>query len=86
MNTNGGITANKFVMQFMAGLLNKTVINSDMANVSALGAAYLFGLKAGVYESIFFLKQLNANRISYSPLAGDKIINYYKEWLSAVNA
>ncbi|MBI1782056.1 MAG: glycerol kinase GlpK [Sphingobacteriales bacterium] len=86
LNTNGGITANKFVMQFMASLLNKTVSNSDMADVSALGAAYLAGLRTGVYKNISSLKHLESNKIFYSPLADNKIMNYYKEWLNAINS
>jgi glycerol kinase len=43
---DGGMTANWFVMQFIADLLNKQVVSIPMPDVSALGAAYMAGLKA----------------------------------------
>ncbi len=67
LNADGGITANKFVIQFLADLLNKNVATIGMPDVSALGAAYLAGLQAGVYENIESLKQLNADKSLYQP-------------------
>ncbi len=45
LNADGGITANKFIIQFIADLLNKKVATIGMPDVSALGAAFLAGLK-----------------------------------------
>ena len=67
LNADGGITSNKFVIQFLTDLLNKNVATIGMPDVSALGAAYLAGLKAGVYESIDALKQLNADKKYHQP-------------------
>lgn len=67
LNADGGITANKFVVQYLTDLLNKNVATIGMPDVSALGAAYLAGLQAGVYESIESLKQLNADKKLYQP-------------------
>ena len=36
---DGGITANKFVLQFLSDLLERKISNIGMADVSALGAA-----------------------------------------------
>jgi glycerol kinase len=62
LNADGGITGNGFVMQFLTDLLNKQVASIGMPDVSALGAAYLAGLQAGVFESIESLQQLNADK------------------------
>ncbi|MDX2048832.1 MAG: glycerol kinase GlpK [Chitinophagaceae bacterium] len=65
--TDGGITSNKFVMQFMADLLNKNVVSAGMPDVSALGAAYMAGLAVGVYDSIDALKKLSSHTKIYQP-------------------
>lgn len=67
LNANGGISANGFVVQLLADLLDKNVCTSGMPDVSALGAAYLAGLQAGVYENIDALKQLNTAKKQYQP-------------------
>lgn len=82
---NGGITSNNFVLQFLADLLNKKVVNMGMPDVSALGAAYLAGLKAGVYKDIDHLKILNSDKSLKSPSSNTELVKkYHKEWLSAI--
>ena len=55
-----------------------------MPDVSALGAAYLAGLKAGVYKSIEQLKKLNAEKSFYSPVTdSDKVNEGYTGWQKA---
>lgn len=78
---DGGITSNKFVVQFLADILERKVTNIEIADVSALGAAYLGGLSAGIYKDIEQLKTLNSN--SFSTLAGKntKVVKeYYEGW------
>ena len=67
LNADGGITANKFVIQYLTDLLNKNVATIGMPDVSALGAAYLAGLQAGIFKSIESLKQLNADKKIHQP-------------------
>lgn len=67
LNVDGGITANKFVITFLTDLLNINVATIGMPDVSALGAAYLAGLQAGVYKNIESLKQLNAEKKYHQP-------------------
>jgi glycerol kinase len=56
---DGGMTANRFVLQFLADLLEKPVVNIGMPDVSALGAAYLAGLKAGIFRDMAHLRTLH---------------------------
>ena len=49
LRVDGGITANRFVMQFLADLLQTDVVNIEIQDVSALGAAYMAGLQQGIY-------------------------------------
>lgn len=83
---DGGLTSNQFVVQFLADLLEKPVVNLGLAEISGLGAAYLAGLKSGVYESIDYLKDLNRDQIvTVLPnLHNEKIKAGYEGWLAAI--
>jgi len=82
---NGGITANGFVLQFLADLLNKEVANRGMPDVSALGAAYLAGLQCGLYRDLEQLSSLNSRAATNYPskdLAA--VSNAYKGWKAII--
>jgi len=82
---NGGITSNHFVLQFMADLLDRSLINRGIADVSALGAAYLAGLQAGIYKDLDHLKQLTGNPFAFSPAGQtDNVLAWYKGWKIAL--
>jgi glycerol kinase len=49
-------------------------------DVSALGAAYMAGLKIGVYKNIEHLKTLNSNKSFVHPADNAKVIDWYKGW------
>lgn len=76
---NGGITSNKFVLQFTADLLNCKITNRGIADVSALGAAYLAGLQTGIYQNIEELEQLTFNTVSLER-SGNEAIVAYEKW------
>ena len=78
--TDGGITANRFVMQWVADLLNKNVVTIGMPDVSALGAALLAGLKTGVYKNIADLKKLNNQKQVFSPVNTTATLYHYAGW------
>ncbi len=82
---NGGITSNHFVLQFMADLLDRYLINRGIADVSALGAAYLAGLQAGIFKDLDHLKQLTGNPFSFSPIGQkDNVLAWYEGWKIAL--
>lgn len=85
LKIDGGITSNKFVVQFLADLLERKVTNIEIADVSALGAGYLAGLNAGIYENLEQLKTFNQS--STCTLVGkdaDKVQVYYEGWKKAI--
>jgi glycerol kinase len=84
LHMDGGMTTNKFIMQFITDLLNKKTASIGMPDVSALGAAYLAGLHAGVYENLDQLTRLNADENKYHPSVNNKIESYYTEWKSRI--
>ncbi len=84
--TNGGLTANEFVMQFLTDVLSKPVSRSNMPDVSALGAAYMAGLQQGVFNNIDILKNLRSDKIVLKPSGeSDKAMEWYRGWLQAIH-
>ncbi len=86
LNADGGMTKNQFLVQFLADLLGKPVSLIGMPDVSALGAAYMAGLKAGVYESIDSLKKLNDDKKICNP-SGNELITKkgYAGWKTVMD-
>ena len=62
ISVNGGMTQNQFVVHYLADLLEIPLNKQRNPDVSALGAAYLSGLKSGVYSSIQQLSNLVKNQ------------------------
>lgn len=86
LNADGGITSNEFVIRFLSDLLNKTVATIGMPDVSALGAAYMAGLQAGVYENLEALTRLNTNKNYFIPAADtSKVQHGYTGWKREIN-
>jgi len=81
---DGGISSNNFIVQFLADLLNKPVVNIGIADVSALGAAYLAGLQKGIFENIEYLSRLNTGTKIYQPVSNDKMREYYEGWKKVI--
>lgn len=55
---DGGAVVNDFLMQFQADILDRPVLRPAMTESTALGAAYLAGLKAGFWTDIDELLKL----------------------------
>ena len=51
IKADGGATKNNFLLQFQADLLGLPVTRSSQAEATALGVAYLAGLKLGMWKS-----------------------------------
>lgn len=52
IRADGGLVANQFVCQFLSDMLEKPVEIPEVAETTALGAAYLAGLQSGVYNGL----------------------------------
>jgi glycerol kinase len=85
---NGGITSNEFVLSFLADLLAMPIINRDIPDVSALGAALLAGLGAGVFESIDQLTPLLQHSNTVLPNANKSaaVENGYQNWQKIIGS
>jgi glycerol kinase len=51
LRVDGGATSNAFLMQFQADVLRARIVRPRTAHATALGAAYLAGIGAGVWRS-----------------------------------
>jgi glycerol kinase len=86
LQVDGGAAANDLLMQFQADLLNVPVARPDVVEVTALGAAALAGLSAGVWKGPRdFLSGRKFTR--FKPRAGGAAVRARAaEWRRAVDA
>lgn len=82
---DGGITGNRFVVQFLANQLNRKVVISGFPEVSALGAAYMAGLKAGVYTGLEQLQELKLVKDTLAPADVEMNQQWYEGWKKIVS-
>ncbi len=85
LKVDGGMVANDLLMQFQADLLDVPVVRPQVAETTALGAAYAAGLAVGYWES---LDRLRANwgmerRFEPEMAAADRD-RLYRRWRQAV--
>lgn len=68
---DGGASVNNFLMQFQSDILGATVSRPEIAETTALGAAYLAGLYCGFYKDVAQLKKLQSVSAVYKPIMTD---------------
>lgn len=85
LRVDGGMVANNWVLQFLADILGAQVDRPSVVETTALGVAYLAGLKAGVYESLDELSDLWRCDRSFEPImTKQKRDQLYEGWIHAV--
>lgn len=85
IRVDGGLVSNAFVCQFLADMLHRTVEVPKSLESTALGAAYLAGLHAGVYSSLEDISENRQVAHRYTPQMGDiERRNLYEGWRQAV--
>ena len=85
LKVDGGMVANDLLMQFQADLLGVPVIRPEVAETTALGAAYAAGLATGFWNSQEDLRENWAEDKRWEPkMASDQRDEYYKYWKKAV--
>ena len=67
LKADGGASRDGFLMQFQADILDRSVLRPVVRETTALGAAYLAGLAAGVWESREELSRLWRCDTTFSP-------------------
>ena len=72
LKVDGGASANNLLMQFQSDILGIGIERPVCVETTALGAAYLAGLSAGVYTSIDEIKKNREIERSFSPNISDE--------------
>ena len=85
LRVDGGMVANNWLCQFQADLLQLPVIRPQITETTALGAAFLAGLQAEVYDSLDDIAALWGEDRRFDPKADSKAVDgLYKGWQDAV--
>jgi glycerol kinase len=83
---DGGATANQFLMQTVADICGLELGSSNVAELSALGAAWSGMLGAGLQPSVEALAELPREMTIYRPQGeADRAERLYAGWKNAVN-
>ena len=87
LNADGGATANGFLMQFQSDISDITVNCPQSPEATALGAAFLAGLKSGFWQDREEIKSLIKYDREFSPKSDPKIRGRLLDgWHRAVRA
>lgn len=82
---DGGATKNRWLMQFQADLLQRTIVRNQVAEISALGAAYLAGKAIGWWKDHQQLSALPREVEYIEPRAQSaEMLANYLQWKTAV--
>lgn len=87
LKVDGGASANSFLMQFQADIMDTFVRRPHCVETTALGAAYLAGLATGYYKDKDEIrKNWQLGRLFEPDMEGDKRERKLKGWKRAVKA
>ena len=85
LKVDGGASANDFLMQFQADIINRPVVRPVIRETTALGAAYLAGLAVRFWENLAELKAMGKIERTYLPdMPEEKRLRLLKGWRKAV--
>lgn len=82
LRVDGGPTRNQYLMQFQSDLLSASLLVPDSEELSGIGAAYMAGLRFGLFGSEVFS---SFQRTVYTPKMSPELsAQKYSGWLHAV--
>ena len=84
LKVDGGACANNYLMQFQADMLNAQVERPKMLEVTALGAAFLAGIKAGVWQQKELSQLQELDRCFVPEMLSRKRKQKYRGWQDAI--
>ncbi|MGH2966434.1 MAG: glycerol kinase GlpK [Solirubrobacterales bacterium] len=84
LKADGGAVSNRWLMQFQADVLGAEVVVPEIAETTALGAAYLAGIATGVWDPAQ-VEAMWHEKARYEPLMGsDERAAMLSDWWRAV--
>lgn len=87
LKVDGGATANNYLMQYQADILNSIVKLPFQLETTALGAAYLAGLYTQFFKDIQAIKDIHRYKMDFKPQMDDKSReNIDNKWRKAIDA
>ncbi|MFC1966650.1 glycerol kinase GlpK [Chloroflexota bacterium] len=85
LRVDGGGSVNSLLMQFQADILGMPVQRAQIAETTALGAAYLAGLAVGTWRDTAEIGQYWKSSATYEPrMSTDERETLYSDWKYAV--
>lgn len=85
LRVDGGMVANNWLMQFLSDILGATVDRPQITETTALGVAYLAGLKAGIFDSLSTLETMWLRERRFEPkMDKSRRDEFYDGWQHAV--
>ena len=85
LRVDGGDASNSFLMQFQSDILGVPVVVSEVAETTALGAAYLAGLASGFWEDREEISRHWRAARRYEPkMKSEEAASRYEGWKRAV--
>lgn len=85
LRVDGGASANDFLMQFQADILDASVVRPSCIETTALGAAYLAGLATGFWKDAEEVREnWQQERVFVPQISGEKREKLLKGWKKAV--
>ena len=86
IRVDGGPTRNRYLMEFQSDLLGKEVQVPSQEELSGIGAAYLAGIAAGIYDKqkLFENQERDAYRSSMSRELREKKLGLWREAVNCV--
>jgi len=85
LRADGGASQSDFLMQFQADILGARVVRPLIKETSALGAAYMGGIAAGVWRSVAEVEKLWRPERAFQPkMSGEERERLYSGWKEAV--
>ncbi len=86
LRVDGGASANGFLMQFQADIMDRPLRRPMIRETTALGAAYLAGLATGVWESLDDVRgSWTLDRLYEPAMGAEKREKLLRGWHEAVN-
>lgn len=81
IKADGGVSQNKYVLQFLADILGMEVEHSQNPETTALGAAFIAGLTTGFWDSRENIKEIRKVDRIYKPrMSEEKRKKLYNAW------
>ncbi len=85
LKVDGGASANDFLMQFQADVLDGQIVRPKVSETTALGAAYLAGLAIGYYKDIDEIRKNWMQDVSFEPqISEERREQLYDGWKDCV--